>query len=235
MNIFTSGVEVKENWLDIRTSQYEAFKSLHAETITEVFERYNRFLIDLSINEKNYPLREKNRKFILTLPHHVEHRVSSIREGDNFNTMSLEKLYKKLKTYEMEQKYIVIIYDQGMIDNKNAESQKTNALVAEKTKALSAKVETAVTGRELIIKDGIATGDQDDNDDDYYTLEELDQLEDESMAYLAGRFKHIKFRRNPKYKMKSQGSRFQKGGSFSGSISRGGYKINMVNRSKFRC
>ena len=30
--------EVKENRLDILTSQYEAFKSLPAETITQVFE-----------------------------------------------------------------------------------------------------------------------------------------------------------------------------------------------------
>ena len=174
-------------------------------------------------------------KFMLTLPHHVEHRVSSIRERDDFNTMSLEKLYGKLKTYEMEHEQRVIIYGQGTVDSKNAALQKTTALVAEETKALSAKVETAVTGRELIIEAEIATGDQAGNDDDYYTLEELDQLEDESMVYLAGRFKHIKFRRNPKYKMRSQGSRFQKGGSFSGSSSRGGYKINMVDCSKFRC
>ena len=227
--------EVKENRLDILTSQYEAFKSLPAETITQVFERYNRLLNELSIHGKNYPLRETNMKFMLTLPHHVEHRVSSIRERDDFNTMSLEKLYGKLKTYEMEQEQRVIIYGQGTVDSKNAALQKTTALVAEETKALPAKVETAVTGREMIIEAEIATGDQAGNDDDYYTMEELDQLEDESMAYLAGRFKHIKFRRNPKYKMRSQGSRFQKGGSFSGSSSRGGYKTNMVDRSKFRC
>ena len=149
--------------------------------------------------------------------------------------MSLEKLYGKLKTYEMEQEQRVIIYGQGMVDNKNATLQKTTALVAEEIIALPAKVETAVTGREMIIEAEIATGDQASNDDDYYTMEELDHLEDESKAYLAGRFKHIKFKRNPKYKMRSQGSRFQKGGSFSGSSSRGCYKTNMVDRSKFRC
>ena len=84
---------------------------------------------------------------MLTLPHHVEHRVSSIRERDDFNTMSLEKLYGKLKTYEMEQEQRVIIYGQGTVDSKNAALQKTTALVAEETKALSTKVETAVTGR----------------------------------------------------------------------------------------
>ena len=110
--------------------------------------------------------------------------------------------------------------------------QKTTALVAEETKALQAKVKTTTTGRELIIEVEIATGDQAGNDDDYYTLEEIDQLKDESMAYLVGIFKHIKFIRNPKYKMRCQGSRFQKGASFSVTSSRGGYKTNMVDRSK---
>lgn len=94
--------EVKEKRLDILTSRYEAFESLPGETITQVFERYNRLLNELSIQGKKYPLRETNRKFLRTLPHHVEHKVSSIRERDNLNTMPLEELYGKLKAYEME-------------------------------------------------------------------------------------------------------------------------------------
>ena len=57
--------EVKENRLDILTSQYEAFKSLSGESITQVFERYNKLLNELSIQGKTYPLRETNRKFML--------------------------------------------------------------------------------------------------------------------------------------------------------------------------
>ena len=57
---------------------------------------------------------------MLTLPHHVEHRVSSIRKRDDFNTMSLEKLYGKLKTYEIEQEQRVIFYGQGTVESKNA-------------------------------------------------------------------------------------------------------------------
>ena len=64
-------------------------------------------------------------------------------------TMSLEKIYEKLKTYEMEHEQTIIICGQGMVDSKNAAPQKTTALVAEETKALSAKVKTSVTGREL--------------------------------------------------------------------------------------
>ena len=60
--------EVKENRLDILTSQYEAFKSLSGESITQVYERYNKLLNELSIQGKTYPLRETHRKFMLTLP-----------------------------------------------------------------------------------------------------------------------------------------------------------------------
>ena len=43
-------------------------------------------------------------------------------------------------------------------------------------------------------------------EDEFYTQEELEQLEDKSMAYMAARFKHIKFRKNPRYK-KTSGKR----------------------------
>ena len=41
--------EVKENRLDILTSQYEDFKSLSGESITQFFEKYNKLLKELSI------------------------------------------------------------------------------------------------------------------------------------------------------------------------------------------
>ena len=122
-----------------------------------------------------------------------------------------------------------------MVDSKNAALQKTTTLVAEETKAFEAKIETTVTGIEVIIEAEMATGDQDGNEYYYHSMEELNQLKDETMAYIVGMFKHIKFRRNPKYKMRSHGSRFQKGGSFLGSSSSCGYKPIMVDRSNFRC
>ena len=99
--------------IDILTSQYKAFKSLYRESITQVFKQYNKLLNELSIQGKTYPLREINRKFMLTLPYHVEHKISSIHERDDIHTMSLEKLYGKLRTYEMEQEHRVIIYGSG--------------------------------------------------------------------------------------------------------------------------
>ena len=46
-----------------------------------------------------------------------------------------------------------------------------------------------------------------ESENEFYTQEELEQLEDKSMAYMAARFKHIKFRKNPRYK-KASGNKF---------------------------
>ena len=227
--------EVKENRLDILTSQYEAFKSLSGESITQVFERYNKLLNELSIQGKTYPLRETNRKFMLTLPYHVEHKISAIRERDDIHTMSLEKLYGKLRTYEMEQEQRVIIYGSGTVDSKNTALLKTTALVATEPKDVVTKADKPQILKEETIEAELTTGLVANNESDYYTLEELDQLEDQSMAYLAGRINNIRFRRNPKYKFRSSAGRFQKGESASGSSSRDGYKTGSVDRSKFRC
>ena len=71
--------------------------------------------------------------------------------------------------------------------------------------------------------------------DDFYSLEELDQLEDESMAMIVRKFGRFKFRRNPSFRIKSNYNRFQTGGSPSTNSTRGGYKTGMVDRSKIRC
>ena len=55
------------------------------------------------------------------------------------------------------------------------------------------------------------------------------------MAYLASNFKHIRFKRNPKYKFKGTANRFQRGGKASGSSFRGGFRTNMIDKSTIRC
>ncbi|XP_017246071.1 uncharacterized protein LOC108217700 [Daucus carota subsp. sativus] len=100
----------QENQLDILTSRYEAFKYLPGESITQVFERYNRLLNELSAQGKKYPLRETNWKFMVIMPRHLEPKVLAIRGRPDFKTMSLEQLYWKLKIYEMEREQRKIIY-----------------------------------------------------------------------------------------------------------------------------
>ena len=49
------------------------------------------------------------------------------------------------------------------------------------------------------------------------------------------KFRNYTFRRNPNFKFKSNYNRFQRGGSSSSNSTRGGYKTEMVDRSKIRC
>ncbi|KAL8119782.1 hypothetical protein AgCh_017046 [Apium graveolens] len=95
--------EVRKNKLEILTSEYEHFKSNPGEGITEVFERYNALINNLNINDKYYSIREVNKKFLLTLPTHLEHRIIAIREARDLSEISLDRLYGVLKTYELEQ------------------------------------------------------------------------------------------------------------------------------------
>ena len=202
--------KVKENRLDILTSQYEAFKSLPGENITQVFERYNKLLNDLNLHGKVYTSREVNRKFMLTLPSHLEHKISSIIERDDINDMSIERLYGKLKTHEMEEEQRQIIYGPGKVDSKNTTLLKTTALVVKNVDEIESRVEKPVSNKQEIVEDDFIELTHGSDEYDFYTTEELEQLENKTIAYVAGKFKNLMFRRNPKYKFKS-------GSNYSGS------------------
>ena len=163
--------EVKEKRLDILTSQYEAFKSLPGENITQVFERYNKLLNDLNLHGKVYTSREVNRKFMLTLSSHLEHKISSIRERDDINDMSIERLYGKLKTHELEQEQRQMIYGPGTVDSKNT------ALVVRNVDETESRVEKPVFDKQEIVEADFTESIHGSDEDDFYTMEELEQLE----------------------------------------------------------
>ena len=235
INLIMEGTEdVQENRLDILTSQYEAFRSQPGESITQVFERYTKLLNELAMKGKTYPLRETNRKFMMTLPHHVEHKSSSIRERIDFTTMSLEMIYGKLKTYEMEQDQRVTIYGQGTVDKSTALTRSSALVVSEPTTS-EVEVQTPRAGKEVIIEAEMDSANLGAEESEYYTLEELEQMEDKTMAYLAAKFSHIRFKRNPKYKFKGSTNRFQKSNYTPSTGFKGGYKTGMIDRSKSRC
>ncbi|KAK1374545.1 hypothetical protein POM88_030738 [Heracleum sosnowskyi] len=236
INLIMEGTEdVQENRSDILTSQYESFRSLPGESITQVFEKYTKLLNELTMKGKTYPLRETNMKFMMTLPHHVEHKSSSIREIIDFTKIPLEMIYGQLKTYEMEQKQRVIIYGPGTVDNKNTAITRSAALVVDEPTTFDIQVQTPRAGKEAIIEAEMDSANLGADESDYYTLEELEQMEDKIMAYLAAKFSHIRFKRNPKYKFKGSTNRFQKSKYSSGSGFKGGYKTCMIDRIKSRC
>ena len=221
--------EVRENRLEILTSEYEHFNSTPSEGISEVFERYNKLINTLHLHRKFYSKREINRKFLLTLPSHLEHRITAIRESRDMNEVSLERLYGVLKTYELEQIQQKEIYGKGKVVSTSS------ALVAEDAEKKEVKVAQPpiLSGEGIIAEYGTTPATSDSGE--FYSLEELEQLEDESMALIVRKFGNFRFRRNPNYRFKSSAKRFQRGSSSSSNSTRDGYKTGMVDRSKIRC
>ena len=221
--------EVRENRLEILTSEYEHFTSTSEEGISEVFERYNKLINKLNLHGKFYSQKEINRKFLLTLPTHLEHRITAIRESRDLNEVSLERLYGVLKTYELEQIQQKEIYGMGRVVSTST------GLVAEVPQKLEEKiVQSSGTNKDAIIAEYGVTSTS-ESDGDFFSLEELEQLEDESMAIIVKKFGHFRFRRNPDFKLKSNYNRVQGSGSSTSNSQRGGYKTGMVDRGQIRC
>ena len=218
--------EVRENRLEILTYEYEHFKSTSGVGISEVFERYNN---KLNLQGKFYTHEEINRKFLLTLPTHLEHRITAIIESMDMNEVSLERLYGVLKTYDLEQIQQKEIYWKGRVVSAST------ALVAEFPQKVEEKIvqSSGLNQEAITVEYGITSPNQ--SDGDFYSLEELEQLANDSMALIVMRFGKFRFRRNPNFKFKSNVNRFQRGGSSTSNSSRGGYKSGMVDRSKIRC
>lgn len=182
-------------------------------------------------------------------------KTISILGRNDFNTISFEKLFKKLKTFEMEIKQRRTIYGPGSLENKNTMMQKKIALLGDEPfyayqaliksgrhvylpaqiDYLSARFEYAPAKMKIIKAktDEVFV----DLEDEFYTLEELEQLKDKSMAYMATRFKHIKFIKNPRYQKASR-SKLQGKGGYSGSesiIRSSMPKSNVFCKSKVKC
>ena len=64
--------EFKDNQKQILVSQYEGFMAKANKSITEVFERFNKLINELQLDNKYYETKEVNLKFLLTLPDHLE-------------------------------------------------------------------------------------------------------------------------------------------------------------------
>ena len=145
------------------------------------------------------------------------------------NEVSLERLYGVLETYELEQ-----IQQKEIYGKRRVVSASTTLVVEVPQKVEEKIVQSSGLNQEAItIEYGITLPNQ--SDGDFYSLEELEQLEDESMALIVKRFGNFRFKRNPNFKFKSNVNRFQRGGSSTSNSSRGGYKTGMVGRSKIRC
>ena len=178
-------IEVKDNQRQILVSQYEGFMANPNENITEVFERFNKLINDLQLHNKYYKTKEVNLKFLLTLPDHLESKISAIREGRDSNKITLQTLYGIIKTYELE-----FYQKKNMQTNRGKLTNVSSALIANELKVKSDDVvEEEVEPHKVVAKEG-------NEEEEFYTLEELDDMENQCMAYIARKFSNIRFKKN---------------------------------------
>ena len=181
--------KVKDNKKQILVSQYEGFMAKANESITEVFERFNKLINDLQLHNKYYETNEVNLKFLLTLSDHLESKISAIREGKDLRKITLQTLYEILKTYELE-----IYQRRTMQTNRGKLENVSSALIANEPRMKSEEDD------EKEVEPQSAVDKKDADEEEFYTLEELEDLENQSMAYIARKFSNIRFKKNKAFK-----------------------------------
>ncbi|TLX67936.1 hypothetical protein E9993_23250, partial [Labilibacter sediminis] len=77
--------------------------------------------------------------------------------------------------------------------------------------------------------------DSQSDEDDYFNIEELEELDDKSMALLARKFKNIRFRKSFKPKPRYQQGSFPRGSSSGKKMITSGYKAGTFDKSKIKC
>ena len=93
---------IKKNRKTILTQEYEHFDSKSGESLTDLYDRFVKLLNDLSLVNKEYDLEDSNLKFLLALPEKWDLKVTTIRDNLDLGEMSLDDVYGRLKTHELE-------------------------------------------------------------------------------------------------------------------------------------
>ena len=97
---------IKELHRDLFKKEYIKFEMKPGEALDDYLSRFNKILSDLrsvdSSYDANYPQSEISRHFLNGLDMSIwEMKVTSIQESVNMSTLTLDSLYTKLKTHEM--------------------------------------------------------------------------------------------------------------------------------------
>ena len=120
----------------------------------------------------------------------------ALRQAQNFNEYTLDKLYGILKTYELE-------IQQNLELEKNSKKEKTKALVVEKDEEQENALKSVVVGISTPSSNTCEgrsearknKGKLIEDNDESFTQDELDDI-DEHLAFLARKFSKLKFKRN---------------------------------------
>ncbi|KAL8155275.1 hypothetical protein AgCh_000593 [Apium graveolens] len=93
---------MKKNRRTVLTQEYEHFDSRDNESLTEIYDRFQKLLNDLSLVNKEYDLEDSNLKFLLAHPEKWDFKVISIRDNYQLDITPLDEIYGVLKTHELE-------------------------------------------------------------------------------------------------------------------------------------
>ncbi|KAL8148837.1 hypothetical protein AgCh_006002 [Apium graveolens] len=177
---------------------YEGFMAKPKDSIIDVFKRFKKLINDLQLHDKYNEAEEVNLKFFITLPDHLEQKISTIREGRDLSWMTLEVLFGILKNYQLE-----------MIQRKSLRAGQGH--IIDGSSALVVNVSQSSNDEQEIQTPVVSSNEQKNKEpqkpvileleeDKFYTLDELDEL-DQSMAYLARKFSNIRVKK-PKSKIR---------------------------------
>nr|AAL78103.1 Putative polyprotein [Oryza sativa]AAP52474.1 Zinc knuckle family protein [Oryza sativa Japonica Group] len=155
---------IKELRRDLFKKEYIKFEMKYREALDDYLSRFNKILSDLrsvdSSYDVNYPQSEISRHFLNGLDMSIwEMNVTSIQESVNMSTLTLDSLYTKLKTHEMN------------IRSRKVDS-KSSALVS----SSSSLVVDASSSMPSFLAAFNATSD-----------DQLEQIEEEDLALVANR------------------------------------------------
>ncbi|BAH94158.1 Os08g0201900 [Oryza sativa Japonica Group] len=155
---------IKELRRDLFKKEYIKFEMKSGEALDDYLSRFNKILSDLrsvdSSYDANYPQSEISRHFLNGLDMSIwEMKVTSIQESVNMSTLTLDSLYTKLKTHEMN------------VLSRKVDS-KSSALVS----SSSSLVVDASSSMPSFLAAFNATSD-----------DQLEQIEDEDLALVANR------------------------------------------------
>ncbi|XP_074351490.1 uncharacterized protein LOC141690603 [Apium graveolens] len=93
---------IKKNRRTLLIQEYEHFDSRSDESFSEIYDRFQKLINDMSLVDKEYDLEEYNLKFLLALPEKWDLKVTLIRDNYKLDDVSLDEIYGKLKTRELE-------------------------------------------------------------------------------------------------------------------------------------
>ncbi|KAL8115174.1 hypothetical protein AgCh_021850 [Apium graveolens] len=86
----------------VLAQEYEHFDARDNESLTEIYERFQKLLNDFSLIEKEYDLEDSNLKFLLVLLEKWDFKVTSIMDNYQLDDTLLHEIYGILKTHELE-------------------------------------------------------------------------------------------------------------------------------------